>query len=143
MKKIAVIYWSGTGNTEMMAKAVTEGASSAGAEVKLIPVSQASKDDVLTADAVAFGCPSMGCEVLEESEMEPFITMIEKENIAKKPLALFGSYDWGDGQWMREWEDRMKNAGVTMVDDGLIVNSTPDDAGLTACRDLGKKLAGA
>jgi flavodoxin short chain len=141
MKKIAVVYWSGTGNTQKMAVAVAEGAKTEGNEVSLWEVGQAPKEAVLQADAVAFGCPSMGCEVLEEGEMEPFIQSLEAENLSGKVMALFGSYDWGDGEWMRDWEARMKNCGVTLVDAGLIIQNTPDEAGLTKCTELGKKLA--
>jgi flavodoxin I len=97
MKKISVIYWSGTGNTQEMAVAVAEGAKAEGAEVNIVSVDKAAKEDVLNADAVALGCPAMGCEVLEEAEMEPFVVMIEKERLEGKPIALFGSFDWGDG----------------------------------------------
>lgn len=138
---IAVIYWSGTGNTEKMAEAVVEGAKVQGAEVALKAVANASVEDVLKADAVALGCPSMGCEELEEAEMEPFVQALEKESLAGKPFALFGSYDWGDGQWMTEWADRMSKLGVKLVADGLIVNNTPDDDGLASCKELGNKLA--
>ncbi|AEV67614.1 flavodoxin [Acetivibrio clariflavus] len=142
MKKISIIYWSGTGNTQKMAEAVAEGAREGGNEVKLLSVDSASKEDVLNSDAVAFGCPSMGCEQLEEIEMEPFICEIEKENISGKPVALFGSYDWGDGQWMRDWEDRMKASGVNLIAEGLTIQNTPDDDGLKRCKELGKKLSG-
>ena len=141
MKNISIIYWSGTGNTEKMALAIAEGANVEGNKVKIIEVGKASKDDVLKADAVALGCPSMGAEVLEEDEMEPFVQVLETQNLKDKPVVLFGSYDWGDGQWMREWEDRMKNLGVNLVDEGLIIQNTPDENGLEQCRQLGKKLA--
>jgi len=141
MKKVSVIYWSGTGNTEMMAKAVEDGARLGGAETKLMEVSGASIDDVMNADAVALGCPSMGCEVLEEEEMEPFVTALEGKNLNGKPVVLFGSYDWGDGQWMRDWEVRMKAAGFNLLEEGLICNNTPDDSGLQKCRLLGQKLS--
>ncbi len=141
MKKIAVIYWSGTGNTQMMANAVAEGAKAAGAEVSVLEVGSASVADALSADGVALGCPSMGSEVLEESEMEPFVEDLTKEDLKGKPLALFGSYDWGDGQWMRDWSERMQDKGVKLADEGLIVNNTPDDEGLELSRALGSKLA--
>ncbi len=141
MKKISVIYWSGTGNTQQMAEAVAEGAKAGGADVKVIEVAKASKEDVLNADAVALGCPSMGSEVLEEEEMEPFVQSLEGENLKDKPVALFGSYDWGDGQWMRDWEERMKGMGVQLVADGLTVNNTPDAEGLEQSRQLGSQLA--
>jgi flavodoxin short chain len=141
MKNIAVIYWSGTGNTEKMAKAVAEGAKAQGAEVKLMEVAKATMEDVLKADALALGCPSMGCEVLEESEMEPFVEALENENITGKPMVLFGSYDWGDGQWMKEWADRMSQLGVNLVAEGLIVQNTPEGEELTICMELGSKLA--
>lgn len=133
--KTAVIYWSGTGNTEAMAKAVAEGA---GAE--LFSVADFS-GDIADYDAVAFGCPSMGAEVLEEDEFEPFFTENESKLSGKK-VALFGSYGWGDGEWMRNWVERVKNDGAELVtDEGLIVNETPSDSDLENCRELGKKLA--
>jgi len=141
MKKISVIYWSGTGNTQKMAIAIAEGAKAEGAEVSLLSVDKATKADVLNSDAVALGCPSMGAEVLEEEEMEPFVTAIEKEKLEGKPLALFGSFDWGGGEWMCDWEDRMKKTGVNLIEEGLKIQNTPDEAGLALCRELGKKLA--
>jgi len=140
MKNISIIYWSATGNTEKMAKSIAEGTNVGGNVVKVIEVGKASKNDVLNADAIALGCPSMGAEVLEEDEMEPFIQSLEAYNLKDKPMALFGSYDWGDGQWMREWEDRMKKLGVNLVDEGLIVQNTPDEEALMQCRQLGAKL---
>ena len=141
MKKVSVVYWSGTGNTQQMAEAVSEGAVLGGADAKLLEVGKASLKDVMESDAVALGCPSMGCEILEEDEMEPFISRLESEGLAGKPLVLFGSYDWGDGQWMRDWEDRMKAAGANLLEEGLIIRNTPDDGGLKECTLLGKKLS--
>lgn len=132
--KTAVIYWSGTGNTEAMAKAVADGA---GAE--LFSVS-AFSGDVADYDAVAFGCPAMGAENLEEGEFEPFFEGIESKLSGKK-VALFGSYGWGDGEWMRNWEERAKNDGAILVGgEGLIVNETPDDEALEKCAALGAEL---
>ena len=133
--KIAVIYWSGTGNTEAMASAVAGGA---GAE--LYSVSQFS-GDVSEYDRLAFGCPAMGAENLEEGEFEPFFEGIESKLSGKK-VALFGSYGWGDGEWIRELAERVRNDGAVLVnDEGLIANETPDDAALADCKDLGAKLA--
>ncbi len=133
--KIAVIYWSGTGNTEAMAKAVAEGA---GAE--LFSVSEFS-GDVADYDRLAFGCPAMGAENLEEGEFEPFFTDNESKLSGKK-VALFGSYGWGDGEWMRQWADRVTSDGAELVNgEGLIVNETPDDGALADCKALGAKLA--
>ncbi len=133
--KTAVIYWSGSGNTEAMAKAVAEGA---GAE--LFNVSDFS-GDVAEYDRLAFGCPAMGAENLEESEFEPFFAENE-DKLSGKKVALFGSYGWGDGEWMREWAERVKNDGAVLVnDEGLIVNEAPDDAALADCKALGAKLA--
>ncbi len=133
--KIAVIYWSGTGNTEAMAKAVAEGA---GAE--LFSVSEFS-GDVADYDRLAFGCPAMGAENLEEGEFEPFFTDNESKLSGKK-VALFGSYGWGDGEWMRQWADRVTADGAELVNgEGLIVNETPDDGALADCKALGAKLA--
>lgn len=141
MKKIVVIYWSGTGNTEKMAQGIAEGARTAETEVRILPVGKATLDDVLTANAVALGCPAMGAEILEEDEMEPYICSLEKENLANIPMILFGSYDWGDGEWMRDWEARMKKAGAKLIQEGLIIQLDPDDEGLEACREAGEVLA--
>ena len=139
MQEVVVIYWSGTGNTEMMAEVIAEGAKDQNI-VRLINVDQATIDDVSNADAVALGCPSMGAEVLEEETMEPFIESLQKVDFSNKALALFGSYDWGDGQWMFDWEERMENYGAKLVDQGLIIHLTPDQEGLEKCRELGRKL---
>ncbi|HOO34162.1 MAG TPA: flavodoxin [Thermotogota bacterium] len=141
MSKVLVVYWSQTGNTEMMAEAVAEGAKSKGAEVELLQVSEANTEMIKFADAIALGCPSMGVEALEESEMEPFVDEIESV-VSGKSLGLFGSYDWGDGQWMREWQERMEDCGADLVEDGLIVHLTPDDAAKKNCKALGEKLTG-
>ena len=139
MKKIKVIYWSGTGNTEMMAKAVADGASSGGSVVELVDVSKASVYTVADADAVALGCPSMGVEQLEESTMEPFVEEV-CGFASGKTIGLFGSYGWGDGEWMRDWEARMNSCGANLLADGLIINETPDAGALEQCKNLGKLL---
>lgn len=133
--KTAVIYWSGTGNTEAMAKAVAEGA---GAELFSVSDFSGSIDDY---DAAAFGCPAMGAEVLEEDEFEPFFSSVE-DKLKGKKVALFGSYGWGDGEWMRNWEDRVKSGGAVLLNGGgVITNETPSDDDLEKCRALGKSLA--
>jgi len=139
MKKISIIYWSDTGNTEIMAKAINEGLEDV--EIELLRVGEASVDNVLQADGVALGCPSMGAEVLEEEEMEPFITLLEKEDLKGKPMILFGSYGWGNGEWMEDWETRMKDIGVNLVDGGLILEEEPDEEGKLRCKELGMRLA--
>ena len=132
---VSVIYRSGTGNTEAMAKAVAEGAG-----VEAVSVSDFS-GNVADFDALGLGSPAMGDEVLEESEFEPFFAGIEG-SIKGKKIALFGSYDWGDGQWMRTWEERVKAAGAVLVNDaGIISNLEPSDDILAQCKELGKKLA--
>lgn len=140
MSKVAVIYWSGTGNTQQMAEAVAEGAKDAGAEVSVFSVSEISADAAAAYDHLALGCPAMGGEVLEESEFEPFFSELEG-SLSGKKVVLFGSYDWGDGQWMRDWQQRTVQAGAQMPADGLIVNLTPDEDGLAQCRELGAKIA--
>ena len=132
----AVIYWSGTGNTEKMAKAVAEGAG-----VEAVSVSDL-KGDIADFDAIALGSPAMGDEVLEESEFEPFFAGIEGK-ISGKKIALFGSYDWGDGQWMRTWEDRVKAAGAKLINGaGIISNLEPSDDILAQGKELGIALVG-
>lgn len=140
MSKIAVVYWSGTGNTEAMASAVAEGAREKGAEADLLTASEFSSDQVSAYDAIAFGCPSMGAEQLEESEFEPMFTACEGD-LQGKNIALFGSYGWGDGEWMRSWEERCSQDGANLAADSVICNDAPDDEALSECRALGAALA--
>ena len=140
MSKITVAYWSGTGNTEAMAEAVGEGIKAAGKECAVVSISDISASDLEGETSFALGCPAMGAEVLEEGEMEPFVEEVEGFAAGKK-IALFGSYGWGDGQWMRDWEERMNAAGATVVNgEGVIAHEAPDDEALEACRSLGKAL---
>lgn len=141
MGKTAIIYWSGTGNTEAMAQAVLAGARAVNAEAEIFTVSEITADDAAKYDNIILGCPAMGAEVLEESEFEPFFAELEA-SLGGKNVALFGSYGWGNGEWMRSWVDRAKAAGAKMVEDeGLIANEAPDDIALSDCEDLGKKVA--
>lgn len=140
MSKIAVVYWSGTGNTEAMANAVAEGAQAAGANVEVISAADFSVAQVDAFDAIAFGCPAMGAEVLEESEFDPMFTACEGK-LAGKKVGIFGSYGWGDGEWMRDWADRCKADGMDLVSDGVMCNDAPDDEAVENCKALGKALA--
>lgn len=139
MSKIAVVYWSGTGNTEAMAGAVKEGVTAAGGEAELITAAAFSADRVADYDAIAFGCPSMGAEQLEETEFEPMFSACESRLSGRK-LALFGSYGWGDGEWMRTWEQQCRDAGASLACGSVICMETPDEEALEACRNLGKAL---
>lgn len=140
MSKVAVVYWSGSGNTEEMAKAVVKGAQDKGADAELIYCSDFSASKVADYDAIAFGCPAMGAEVLEESEFQP---MFDEVSVALggKKIALFGSYGWGTGEWMENWGNDCKGAGASLVCDSVICNNTPDDEGLMQCEALGAALA--
>ena len=140
MSKIAVVYWSGTGNTEAMAAAVAEGAREKDADVTLITAADFSADQVGSYDAIAFGCPSMGAEQLEESEFEPMFIACEG-NLQGKTIALFGSYGWGDGEGMRNWEERCSQDGANLASGSVICNEAPDEEALSACRALGAALA--
>ena len=139
MSKVAVVYWSGTGNTEAMAFKVLEGIKSAGGEAEMFTASEFASDKLDDFDAVAFGCPSMGSEVLEESEFEPMFLDC-KGKLKNKPIALFGSYGWGDGEWMRTWEETCREIGADLVASGVICQETPEDTALAECRDLGAAL---
>ena len=139
MSKIAVVFWSGTGNTAAMAKAVEEGAKAAGADVTLFSSDDFTTDMVGQYDAIAFGCPAMGAEVLEETSFEPMFSAVEN-SLSGKKIAIFGSYGWGDGEWMRDWEDRCRAAGVNLVADGLMANNAPSDSDLDECKSLGRAL---
>lgn len=142
MKNMAVIYWSGTGNTKAMAEAICEGAKSAGAEVDIFDVCDTTVDKALEYGKLALGCPSMGDEVLEELDFEPFFTELEKK-LSGKPVALFGSYGWGDGEWMRQWQDRTESTGAQLYkEEGLIVNETPTDFDIKQCQEFGAGFAG-
>ena len=137
MSKVAVIYWSGTCNTQAMAEAVAEGAREAGADVSLLTCAEVS--GISACDAVALGCPAMGSEELEDSEFLPMLEGIEPE-LAGKKVALFGSYGWGDGEWMRTWEARCAEKGIALASASVTANEAPDDDALAACRALGAEL---
>ena len=142
MSKIAIVYWSGTGNTESMADAVEAGAKASGAEVTRFSASEFKSDKASEFDAIAFGCPAMGAEVLEESEFDPMFTDLEQAGVLSgKKIGLFGSYGWGDGEWMRNWEERSRQAGANLVADGVICNESPDDTANESCRNLGAALS--
>lgn len=139
MSKIAIVYWSGTGNTEEMANAVLDGAKTAGAEVSLLTADGFDAGKMDAFDAVAFGCPAMGAEELEESEFEPMFAECESKLSGKK-IALFGSYGWGAGEWMENWENRCKEAGADVICNSVICNGTPDGDTLENCKRLGAAL---
>ena len=139
--KTAVIYWSGTGNTEAMAQAVAEGMTAAGAEAVLLTPAEVAPGDLNAYAAIAFGCPAMGSEVLEEMEFQPMFDAC-KRSLGGKRVALFGSYGWGDGQWMRDWVERAQGDGAQVLNgEGLICNEAPDEDIQAACRKLGADLA--
>ena len=141
MSKISVVYWSGTGNTEAMAQAVAAGITAEGKEADCVQVSSASLDALKAQPVFALGCPAMGAEELEDSEMEPFVAEVEKF-AAGKTIALFGSYSWAEGQWMLDWTKRMQDAGATVVNgEGLICYDAPDADMVAKCEALGKQLA--
>ena len=134
MSKIAVVYWSGTGNTQAMAEIV---AQSAGAD--LLTAAEFDSAMVNDYDAIAFGCPSMGAEELEDTEFAPMFEGC-KPLLGGKKIALFGSYGWGDGEWMRNWEEECISLGAVMACDFVICNEAPDDEAAAACEALGKAL---
>ena len=140
MSKVAVVYWSGTGNTAAMAVAVEAGAKNRGAEVSVFGPDDFTADKVSEFDSIAFGCPAMGAEVLEEASFEPMFTSVEG-SLSGKRIALFGSYGWGDGQWMRDWEERCNAAGAQLVCDSVMANNAPGEDSLEDCRSLGAALA--
>ena len=140
MSKVAVVFWSGTGNTESMADAVAQGARGAGASVDVLGPSDFDASKVAAYDGIAFGCPAMGAEVLEEDEFEPMFQAV-KGALSGKAIALFGSYGWGDGEWMRNWEDDCKAAGANLAVDSVMANEAPDDDAIAACKALGAALA--
>jgi len=140
MSKVAVVYWSGTGNTEAMANAVLDGIKEAGAEGALFTPGEFDSSKVGEFDAIAFGCPSMGAEQLEEAEFEPMFNELES-SLSGKKVALFGSYGWGDGEWMRNWDEQIRADGAIIATDFVICNDAPDEDAIAACKALGAALA--
>ena len=140
MKNFKVVYWSGTGNTEAMAQAVAEGIELSGNKAELLEADQVSAGDFSEDQVFALGCPAMGAEELEDSIVEPLVRELEN-SISGKKIALFGSYDWGDGEWMRIWAERIRKAGAAIIgEEGVICNNSPEDEGIAGCRELGKKM---
>lgn len=134
-----IVYWSGTGNTEKMAMLIAQGVIEAGKIAEVISVNNATSDIFDSEEIIILGCSAMGDEVIEESEFDPFIEEISSK-IQGKKVALFGSYGWGDGRWMKEWEERMSNYGCQLVAEGLIVNYEPEDDS-KECLDFGRFIA--
>ncbi len=141
MNKVCIVYWSGTGNTETMANLIAEGAKAAGAETDVFAAGTFSAGQVAGYDALAFGCPSMGNEELEDTEFAPMFQQVVAL-LPGKRVGLFGSYGWGDGEWMRSWQQDVRAAGIELVSDGIIAQEAPDDEAAEACRELGARLAG-
>lgn len=139
MSKVAVVYWSGTGNTQAMAEEVLTGAKGSGADASIFTAEEFTADMVDDYDAIAFGCPSMGAEELEDTEFEPMFSSC-KDKLKAKKIALFGSYGWGDGEWMRNWEESCKEAGAELVCESVICNESPDEDAKESCRNLGKAI---
>ncbi len=142
MEKIAIVYWSGTGNTEKMSEFISEGVTGAGAEAVIYTADSFNKGKMSEYSKIAFGCPSMGDEVLEEDVFEPMFSSIESD-LNGKTIALFGSYGWGDGEWMRIWEERCRDSGAKLISDGVIANEFPNSQEASDCKDLGAKLVNA
>ena len=140
MSEVIVAFWTGTGNTAEMAEYVAEGIREGGAEAKVVSVDDISAADLKDAAAFALGCPSMGVEQLEESVMEPFVEEV-CGFASGKTIGLFGSYGWGDGEWMRNWEDDCREAGIELACDSVVCNDAPDEDAITACKELGAALA--
>lgn len=140
MSKIAVVYWSGTGNTETMANAVADGIKEKGAEAVMMTAAEFDVSTIDSYDGVAFGCPAMGAEVLEENEFQPMFDACESK-LGGKKIALFGSYGWGDGEWMRNWEETCTADGAVLACDSVMCNEAPDDDGIAECKALGAALA--
>ncbi len=140
MANVLVVYWSGTGNTEIMAEKIKEGLENAGETVDFRTVDQVEPSDVAGYNKIAFGCPSMGVETLEEDEFDPFFTDVEG-SLAGKKVALFGSYGWGEGEWMESWTERTVATGAILFDKGLMINSTPSSEEEETCVQFGEGFA--
>lgn len=140
MAKIAIIYWSGTGHTQTMAESILEGLKAGGADASLFTVSEFGSKSIDDYDKIAFGCPAMGSEELEQDEFEPFFASVEGKLSGKK-IALFGSYEWAEGEWMQTWQERAKGNGADLFEEGLIAYDDPDDVAKAKCKDFGERFA--
>ncbi|MDR2523802.1 MAG: flavodoxin [Synergistaceae bacterium] len=140
MSKVGIVYWSGTGNTEKMSELIEKGAAGKGASVTRKKVGEVKAAELAAYDVIVLGSPSMGSEVIEEAEMEPFFTEL-LPSLGGKKIGIFGSYGWGDGEWLRTWAGRVRGAGGRLMDDGLAVHETPDGDSEAACLAWGEKLA--
>lgn len=134
-----VVYWSETGNTEAMAGFVAEGIGSAGWNANIIPADGFDASMLGKYSSIAFGCPSMGDEILEEDVFEPMFSSVEM-SLSGKRVGLFGSYGWGDGQWMRDWEDKCRSSGIDIIGPGVMANEFPDGEAAEECRAPGRNL---
>lgn len=139
MKKVAIVYWSGTGNTEAMAKSVEEGVKAAGGNPEVIWCEQFNSSRLDSYDSIAFGCPAMGDEQLEEGSFEPMFSELE-DKLAGKTVGLFGSYEWNDGEWMRRWKDRVSGK-CNLACEPVTAYGAPDEETKKMCIDLGKRLS--
>ena len=135
-----IVYWSSTGNTERMAQMLGEELEKLGGSAEVEEVSSVSPSALEKETVFALGCSAMGDEELDEGEMEPFVQEVEKFASGKK-IGLFGSYDWGDGERMRRWEARMKEAGAEVAGT-VIANNEPDDEDQANLAELAKALCG-
>lgn len=141
MDKIAIIYWSSTGNTEQMAQAIADGIKKSGTDCEMFQVSDFPTNRIGEFNKIAFGCPAMGAEELDPDEFEPVFSGLESQ-LADKKVALFGSFDWGDGEWMRTWQDRITGDKASLFnEEGLTVHLTPDENDLKTCTDFGTNFA--
>ncbi|MBU1141146.1 MAG: flavodoxin [Firmicutes bacterium] len=140
MADVLLVYWSGTGNTEIMAEKIKEGLENAGISVDYRTVDQVSPSEVIDFEKIIFGCPSMGVEILEEDEFEPFFEEVEPSLVGKK-VAIFGSYGWGEGEWMDSWQDRVVASGAVLFKEGLKINSTPSGDEEDTCVAFGEEFA--
>lgn len=140
MSKAVIAYWSGTGNTRAMAQAIAKGLRDAGTEADAFPVSDTTAAEVASYDNILLGCPSMNGELLEEREFEPFFLEL-RTKLSGKRVGLFGSFGWGDGEWMRNWQDHVLLAGARLFEDGLVLNEAPDARGIKICEAFGRRFA--
>ncbi len=137
---ILVVYWTGTGNTEIIAQKIHEGILEAGVDADLKLIDEVLADDISSYDKIAIGCPSMGIEELEPEEFLPWYDEIEPL-LGDKPLVIFGSYGWGEGEWMDYWQDRVRDLGLNLFEEGIKINSTPSSKEALMCKEFGKRFA--
>ncbi len=139
MSKVAVVYFSSTGNTEIMANKISDGAKEAGNETNVFSCSEFDVSTVNDYNAIILGCPACGSEELDDSEFLPMFEGI-KSDLAGKKVGLFGSYGWGGGEYMNTFKQECESSGIAIIGEPILAENTPDSDAEEQCINFGKTI---